>query len=906
MNFKEIAIKWQNEWENAKLHEAEIDESKPKYFLTAAFPYPNSPQHIGHARTYTIADALARYKRMKGYNVLFPMAFHVTGTPIMAMAKRIEEKDESLLKIFTDIYGMDREYAESLTDPKELVMAFSKEIELGMKEMGFSIDWRRKFYTFDKEFNSYVTWQFHKLKEAGLITKGKHQVPYCPKCKNVVGGHDTKGDVDPEIGEFVGIKFPFEDGYLVTATLRPETVYGVTNIWVNPEAEYAKVKVDGEIYYVSMNAVEKLRMQDHDVVLIDKFKGRDLIGKSAKHPLEDRIIPIYEANFVDPSNATGVVMSVPAHAPYDYVAFKAVGGKDEDIPTIIEVNDPELKGEIPAKKIVEKMNISDQKDPKLEEATKTLYRKELHHGKLKVGDLQGSSVEVARDKVKEKLTNEGLATTIFEIMNRPVKCRCGGTVEVKILDDQWFINYGDPNWKEKALKCLSDMRIIPPKRKKDLEYAINWLHEKACTRYSGLGTKFPFDESKMIEALSDSTIYMAFYTIKHKLKRPLSVEEWDYVLLGKGESSPELEELRKSFDYWYPLDSRHSGGDLVYNHLPFFIFNHTAIYPEEKWPKQIVINGFVLMDGQKMSKSLGNILPLRKAIEEYGPDPIRISVVSGAELGEDTDFNRKLVEGIISRLRFLRDQVNRVKELPETRVEKWLDMKFRRYAKEAIEGYEELNLRDVVFKLLYKFIGDLKWTLKRGGKPTKQMLENWSILMAPIAPHFAEEMWHALGNEGFVVEQKMDTYKVEVDPILEEGEKIIEQVLEDVNQIKNLVKTTPSKVYIIVASEPKRKVFKEVKGIRNFNEAIKTAMANEEIKQHGKVVLQWVKSALKWGSENVLSVDEEKKLFEEAKEFLRSEIGAPVEIISEDEAATEELKKKATKSLPGKPSILFQ
>ncbi len=907
MNFQDIAVKWQKRWFESNLFASEPNPDKPKYFLTAAFPYPNSPQHIGHARTYSIADALARYKRMRGYNVLFPMAFHVTGTPIMAMAKRIEEKDEDLLRIFTDIYGMDRAYAESLTDPKELVLAFSKEIEEGMKEMGFSIDWRRKFYTFDPEFNSYVTWQFHKLKEAGVITKGKHQVPYCPKCKNVVGGHDTKGDVDPEIGEFVAIKFPFEDGYLVTATLRPETLYGVTNIWVNPESDYAKVQVDGEIYYVSMPAVDKLKMQDHDVVLLDKFKGKDLVGKSAKNPLDDRSIPIYEAKFVDPTNATGVVMSVPAHAPYDYVAFKNVGGRDEEIPVIIDVEDKELKSGIPAKVLVEKMGIEDQSDPKLEEATKTLYRKELHYGKLKVGDFAGLSVEDAREKVKEYLIGKNLATTIFEIMNRPVKCRCGGTVEVKILDDQWFINYGDPKWKEKALKCLADMKIIPPKRKKDLEYAINWLHEKACTRYSGLGTKFPFDESKMIEALSDSTIYMAFYTVKHLLKRPLSVEEWDYVLLGKGEGNPELEALRKSFEYWYPLDSRHSGGDLVYNHLPFFIFNHTAIFDESKWPKQIVINGFVLMDGQKMSKSLGNILPLRKAIREYGPDPIRISVVGGADLSEDTDFNRKLVEGITARLRFIRELANRTRDSDDSRVMKWLEGRFKEYAREAISDYEELDLRNVVHLLLYKFTNDVKWAIKRGGAPTKYLLSEWAKLMAPIAPHFADELWEVLGNEGFATTQTIDPsdYEGDLDPKLVEGEKILERVLEDVNQIKNLVKKVPSKVYIIVADEPKRKVFSAVKGIRNYNEAIKTAMSDPSIRSYGKLVLQWIKSAMKWGSEVILSSEDELDLFKQSLKFLESEISAPVEVILEKDAP-EELKDKAKKSLPGKPSIYFQ
>jgi len=436
-------------------------------------------------------------------------------------------------------------------------------------------------------------------------------VPYCTKCHNVVGAHDTKGDVDPELGEFVLILFPFEDGYLPAATLRPETVYGVTNMWINPEATYVKAKVDGRILYMSKEAALKMELQDYRVETLEEFKGDRIIGKACRHPLEDKEIPILKGLFVDPANATGVVMSVPSHAPYDYAALRDEwGGRaDEALVDVIEVEG----GPHPAKRIVEEMGIKDQNDPKLEEATKTLYRRELRHGRMITGEFKGLPVEEARERVKEKLLSMDKGLLMHEILNRPVKCRCGGAVEVKIVEDQWFIDYSNPEWKEKARECLRNMRIIPENRRKDYEYAIEWLHEKACTRASGLGTRFPFDETKMIEALSDSTVYMAFYTVRHKLKRPLSVEEWDYVLLGKGEGKDELKELREHFDYWYPLDSRHSGADLIYNHLPFFIFNHSAIFPREKWPKQIVTNGFVLMNGQKMSKSLGNIRRLRNA-----------------------------------------------------------------------------------------------------------------------------------------------------------------------------------------------------------------------------------------------------------------------------------------------------
>ncbi len=901
MDFVDISKKWQEEWIKNKIYESNVSDKK-KFYLTAAFPYPNSPQHIGHARTYTITDAYARYKRMRGYNVLFPMAFHVTGTPIMGMAKRVQEKDPELMDIFVNIYGMDREYAESLTNPEELVMSFSKEIELGMREMGFAIDWRRKFYTFDSEFNSYITWQFHKLKEMGLLSKGKHPVPYCPKCNNAVGGHDTKGDVDPEMGEFVCLKFKFEEGYIITGTLRPETIYGITNLWIKKDEDYVKINMDDEIYFVSKYAVEKLKIQDHKVEIIGEMKGDYFIGKEALNEYVNKKVEIINAEFVDPKNATGIVMSVPAHAPFDYVALVEAVGKEKANGMCIPIIKSEKElGEIPAKTVVEQMKINGIKDEKLEEATKIVYRKELLNGVMSAGEFKGMKVEIARNKLKEKLLSENKAIILHEILNRPVKCRCGGLVEVKIFDDQWFINYDDENWKEKARKCLSEMNVIPEKRKKDFEYAINWLHEKACTRATGLGTKFPFDETKMIEALSDSTLYMAFYTVKHLLKKPLSVEEWDYVILGKGKND-ELKELRESYDYWYPLDSRHSGADLIYNHLPFFIFNHVGILEEKKWPKGIVVNGFVLMDGQKMSKSLGNILPLRKAIKEYGPDPIRISVTGISDIGEDTDFNQKMVEGITSKLYFMNEIANNLSEEEN----KWLELKFNKYAKECVESYEKLDLRTIVNNLIYKFTNDMKWSIRRGKQINKKIYSDWLKLMTPLSPHFCEEMWHKIGNESFIVNEQISEFEVDEKEyeIESEKERIIEEVVNDINEIKKLLNKNPETTHLFVASEFKRKIFRKVE-TGNINEVIKNVMQDEEIKKRGKEAMGIIKSGTKWKKSNVIfTQEEEMELIKNNLKFIESETSTKIILVNEDEAK-EDMKERANKSLPAKPSIYF-
>lgn len=907
MEFREIETKWQKRWNEKKAFESNPSSQK-KFYLTAAFPYPNSPQHIGHARTYTTTDVYARFMRMQGCNVLFPMAFHVTGTPILGMAKRIEDKDEELLDVFEKVYHIDRKTSAGLTDPVALVTYFSKEIEAGMKEIGFSIDWRRKYYTYDKSFNSFIEWQFKKLKALGYITKGSHPVPWCPKCNNAVGAHDTRGDIDPELGEYIVIKFRYMDGYLLTATFRSETIYGVTNVWVNPEVTYVKAKVDGELYYISREAAEKFEIQEHKVEIVGEISGKELAGDCV-NPIDGRKVPLLPASFVDPKNGSGVVMSVPAHAPYDYMALKDLGSKIG----LIQVLKIEGFGQFPAKEICERMGIKDQNDPKLEAATKEIYRKEAHTGTMMVGKYTGELGITAKEKVGRDLVEAGNALRMYEIINGPVYCRCGSLCVVRTVGNQWFIDYGNPKWKELTKECFATMSIIPEKTKPEYLYTIDWLKEKACTRASGLGTRFPFDSSQMIESLSDSTIYMAFYTISHKLKRDeaLSEGDFDYVFLGTGKGSPRLEELRKEFLYWYPLDSRHSAGDLVHNHLTFLIFNHVAIFPKENWPRQIVTNGFVLMEGSKMSKSMGNIMPLRAAIAKYGADVVRFCVVSGAELSQDSDFNQAMADGVSSRLKFMFEKLkNSKKGSAGSEIDRWLMSRLHRRVKGADEQFGRLELRSIAQELLYNCVNDIRWHEKRsGGEIPFEFFESWVPLMAPFTPHVAEEMWESMGKNGFVSLApfpKADERKI--DETFEIAEGIVRQTREDIDQVLKITKMTPKHIHIYVAGEWKRRLreiaFKE----KRFDTAIKAAMADSEMKKHGndvsKVLQSFVKNINELGGP-VVSEKDELAALKSAVGYYAGELKCEVSIALEAEAP-EPHSKKAKGAMPMKPAIYIE
>ncbi|MEM3372895.1 MAG: leucine--tRNA ligase [Candidatus Anstonellales archaeon] len=927
MNIREIEIKWNSNLLEASI--ANIDENKKKFFIAPAFPYPNSPQHIGHGRTYTTTDVYARYMRLKGYNVLFPMAFHVTGTPILAMASRLKENDSELVEIFTKIYGIPKQELMNLADPEKLVMYFSKEIEQGMKEMGYSIDWTRKFYSFDKHFNKFIEWHFKKLHDKGYLVKGEHPVPWCSKCNNALGAHDTKGDKDPEIEQVSMLLFKIKgrEEHLGIVTYRPETIFGVTNIWVVENTDYLIVKIKEKKIIISKQSLNNIGMQ-FTYEEIGKISGKELLNLYAINPVDNSEIPLLPATFIDLSFGSGIVMSVPAHAPYDYLALRDLGFPKGIVPKVII----EIEGfQIPAKEVCEKLNVLDQRDPKAEEATKEVYRLELLKGRMKVDieEFNNLSVEQAREKVKEYLFSRGMHLDLFIIANHPVFCRCNNLAGVKLVKDQWFIDYGNKEWKELTKKCLAKMRILPEESRKIYLDTIEWLEKKACTREKGLGTKFPFDKSKMIEALSDSTIYMAFYTVADKITKynyeELSEEFFDYIFLGKGKPKDSLhQELRKSFEYWYPLDSRHSGYDLVRNHLPFFIFNHVAVFPEKYWPRQIVTNGFVLMEGKKMSKSLGNILPLRKAIQKYSADVVRFAIVNGADLDTDTDFNEKSVEGIKSRIEYFDKIINEIssqKNLNDSSndfVDKWLSHRINLSIKLVSEYYENLEIRKICQLIFYDLFNTLKrYEIRKNGKIyTKELelaMKSFVILIYPFMPHLACYWANKLFGIKSVKElEALGLPNCDQKSIHAKYDKLEEEIINlenDINEILNILKLEKPKnsIKIIVSAEWKRKLISILKTERSLDKVIQIAKSDEELRNKMNEVIKLSKKIIPnidWYPEYALTSDDEVIVLKSVIEYIASKYNIlSTSIIIEKEEESKEA--KASQAMPLKPAIII-
>ena len=169
VDWKQIENKWQTRWAEASAFETDPDPDKPKYYLTVAYPYPNSPQHIGHGRTYTLTDVHARHMRMSGYNVLYPMAWHYTGTPLFAMVERLKEKDPALIETFTKLYNIPKRKLKQLETPTAMADYFANEIQTGMKKIGYSIDWRRTFTTVDPYYQ-----QVHRVAVRQAPPEGLH------------------------------------------------------------------------------------------------------------------------------------------------------------------------------------------------------------------------------------------------------------------------------------------------------------------------------------------------------------------------------------------------------------------------------------------------------------------------------------------------------------------------------------------------------------------------------------------------------------------------------------------------------------------------------------------------------------------------------------------------------------
>ena len=947
-----IEKKWQKKWADEKLFESNPND-KEKLFITVAFPYPSGAMHIGHGRTYTVPDVYARFKRMRGYNVLFPMAWHVTGAPVIGIADRIKRKDKWTLDLYENVHGVPKEELPKLEDPEYIVRYFSSEYNEVMHNMGYSIDWRREFRTIDPTYKKFVEWQITTLYEKGLVQKGEHPVKYCPNCDNPVGDHDLLEGEGVGVNELTLLKFKIDDKLLVTATLRPETIVGATNIWLNPDIEYVEVDANGENWIITREAHHNLSNQIKDLEIKSEINPDDLIGKFALNQFTGSEIPILPASFVSGDYGSGVVFSEPADAPADYIALNDLKNNTEliakyGLEDIINDVNPipvcTLKGygEIPAKDIIERLGVTSQNDDKLHEATNELYKAQHSKGRIieSIEGYGGKKVSVAREDLKEELISQNIATTMYDFAERPVICRCGENCVVKIMDDQWFMKYSNPEWKEKTHEILENETIIPSEVKNNFNYYIDWLDDWACSRKVGLGTKLPWDNQWLIEPLTDSTIYMSYYSIARFLKDmdpdDLNKSFFNKIYLNKDSDditvAPEIvKEIQDEFNYWYPLDWRLSAKDLVGNHLSFLMFHHSAIFPKDKWPKGTVVFGMGLLEGNKMSSSKGNVILLKDAIKDYSADVVRLFLMASAEPWQDFDWREKEVLGTKRRLEWFKEFANKVEqikgsELNLNNIEKveltrtidlWMLSQLNQHIKASTEALEVFQTRKALQESLFLLKKDIDHYIYRINHLLDKndsgviyvlstIVETWIRLLSPFTPHTCEELWSKYGGEGFVSNAEWPQVDEEyINPKIEKSEELIQNLIKDIEQIKKMVGDETEKVHIYTSPDWKWDLYEIANeiGKPDIGQIIGRAVKADICDDKKEIANVAKKLGREMTKTKYVGKINESEIIEDALEYISGEIDCEV-IVHDDDSYDPQ--NKARNAMPYKPAILIQ
>ncbi|MBI4448204.1 leucine--tRNA ligase, partial [Candidatus Woesearchaeota archaeon] len=680
-----------------------------------------------------------------------------------------------------------------------------------------------------------------------------------------------------------------------------------------------------------------------------KISAKKLIGKFCKAPVIERKIIILPSQFCDPNIATGLVTSVPSDAPFDWIGLRDLQENKKlcekyglDWNTIKEIKPiPIIKskgyGDFPAKEICEKLKIKSQNDSKkLEEATQEIYKLGFHTGVMmdSCGPYKGMAVIKAKEEMKKDLLTKAKADIFYET-SRPAKCRCGGEIVVAVIDDQWFLDFNASGWKAKAKKMLGTMIIQPDKYRKQFEDVFDWLDKRPCARKRGLGTKLPFDKKWVIESLSDSTIYMSLYPICHKIREFKISEEklndafFNYVHLGEGKiekiskelgiPKKQLEELREEFDYWYPNDHRHTFPAHLPNHLSFSVFAHVAVFPEKYWTKKFSFHGMINSEGQKMSKSKGNVATLLDVDQKFGADAFRAFMCNSTSVESTVDWKEAEVERLNKHLKYL---VNLLQQIIKEKVEgeippkySYFVSKFERNIKRATEKISQMNLRDYSMVVLYDILNSYKKVASTASQQEIKLINNyiaerWIKMLTPLTPHVAEELWEMNDCEGFVsVEEWPVYYPEKISEEAEFKEEMLEQLLTDVQAVKELLKLKEiKKIMLFVADEWKyefvRLVKERLEQTRNPWEITKTLMETE-LRKHGQEITKLVPKLVNDPSKLpliILDSAKEQAILLELKENLEKKIGCKIEIVRERASA----EPKAKQAMPAKPAIILQ
>lgn len=744
--------------------------------------------------------------------------------PSKAKKGKLNAKSTGLTYQFQilELIGVPREDIKQFADPMHWLDFFPPIATEDLTNLGARVDWRRQFMTTPANpyYDSFVRWQMNKLHDQGRIKFGKRYTIYSPKDGQPCMDHDRQSGEAVNPQEYTAVKMKvLEWGpsvpsevkqavggktvHLVAATLRPETMYGQTNCFIGPNIEYGLYEAsDSELWLVTERAARNMAFQgifDRPEGVFNKvvsIKGADVVGTKVNPPFgvvpEVYVLPM---EGVLPTKGTGVVTSVPSDSPDDYRTLMDLRKKPERykiepewaaVDPISVLSTPKY-GDMAAEKLCAELKIQSQRDTKqLAEAKELAYKEGFYSGVMTVGDFKGESVQEAKPKVRQQMIDAGLGCAYAEPESEVISR--SADVCVVALVDQWYLDYGEDEWKKVAEDLLSKMNTFVPETRNNFEAVLNWLNKWACARSYGLGSKLPWDQQFLVESLSDSTIYMSYYTVANLLhtdrwgkvgKYGIKPEDmtdamWEYILTdgpfpADATISKEIaSELKYSFQYFYPLDIRSSGKDLIPNHLTFWIYVHSAIFPEKHWPRAVRCNGHLMLNGKKMSKSTGNFLTMREATQKFGADAVRLTLADAGDDITDANFEETVANAAILRLHTACTWAEEVKkEADNLRTGEYneFDKQFQAEMDSLVEGaykaFADMQFKEALKLGLYDFENARNWYRvvsqpENGGQGMhRELLFAWiranALLLTPFTPHFSEFIWRdILGEESSI------------------------------------------------------------------------------------------------------------------------------------------------------------
>lgn len=627
-------------------------------------------------------------------------------------------------------------------------------------------------------------------------------------------------------------------------------------------------------------AFQELTKEAGKYPCLHTVSGQELVGLPLKAPLThfERVYALPMLT-ISMNKGTGIVTSVPSDSPDDWAALRDLQTKvglrekyfvnEEWVKDFAPIPIIEIPGygNLSAVKLVDDLKIQSQKDKdKLAEAKAEVYLKGFYEGRMQVGPHAGLKVQDAKPLVRKQLIDNNEASPYYEPENEVVS-RTGDECVVALCD-QWFLNYGEENWKNIVKQHVKSDKFnaFNVKTQAEFEETLDWLREWACSRTTGLGTFVPWDKQFVVESLSDSTIYMAYYTVAHLLQGgvldgsqvgPLGIQAadltdgaWNYVL--KRGVYPEdcaiteekLKLLRQEFEYWYPMDLRCSGKDLIRNHLTMSLYNHAAVFESvDKMPRGIFCNGWVLVNGKKMSKSEGNFLTIRNCIEKYGVDATRLALADAGDSLDDANFDEQVANAAILRLyvfeRWIADELEKhfkgqgidfAQEQPYDLWDQILESELAYAVDLTTKNYNDLRFKQALkhgFFELQTFKED--YLIAKGGNVNQHLflkfIETQLILINPIVPHFAEYCYQTHLRPILLKSQNLT--KQPADTLLDQGWPTNDKPFDSVRRrIYEYLKATKSNVRQALEKAKNGGKKKPAKGAKKAEEEKAPALEN--------------------------------------------------------------------------------